>query len=123
MYCLLKIATFFLTFTLVNTDCLNTIANGKSTKTFLDNIFNKYAADTNKMTLTEFTQLLAKFEIGKLVVKCSNGDADCSKELHVVQNNRRDIPDAYNISSHKSHMQVHNTKVLLLLFLLQVAKF
>ena len=110
----LKFFSFVLTFVLVNTNCLNTITNGKGTKTFLDNIFNKYSDNADKMTLTEFTQLLSKFEIGKTIVKCSNGDAECSKELHIVQNKRRDIPDAYNISAHKSHMLAHNTKVFLL---------
>ena len=120
---LLKLITFVVAFSMVNTNCLNTIASGKSTKNFLDSIFDKYASNTNTMTLTEFTQLLTKFGIGNMKVKCNKDDADCVKKLHIVKRKKRDLPDAYNTTLHKSHMLSHNKKVLIIIDLKLFALF
>eukprot|EP00111_Clytia_hemisphaerica_P000180 TCONS_00000448-protein len=95
----------------LSSDCLKTVINSKGTKYFLDEIFQKYATN-DKMTITEFSTFIKKFDIGEIKITCDKNDPHCMEESHNVQRRRRNLPDAYNSSSHKSHWNDHARKCL-----------
>ena len=68
-------------------DCLKTVINSKGTKYFLDEIFQKYATN-DKMTISEFSAFIKKFDIGEITIKCDKNNPHCMEESHNVKRSR-----------------------------------